>query len=178
VTPVLLMLATLSSTASAEPGPVGVTRQPTGIEGEPDGLGLGLVVGEPSGLAFAFRTGEETNIQGGLGWSFASGRLHLTGDYTRNLLILRPDDTPEVRFPVYAGVGGRVRMGFDDRGRGYYYGTYYEYGTSLGVRAPVGIALLPTNQRIDVFVELAPVLIVVPATYTTLDGAVGARIFL
>lgn len=174
MTPVLLMLATLSGTASAEPGHAGVTRQPTGIEGEPDGLGLGLVVGEPSGLAFAFRTGEETNIQGGLGWSFASGRLHLTGDYTRNLLIHRPEDTPEVRFPVYAGVGGRVRMGFDDdlgRGR-------YEHGTSLGVRAPVGIALLPTNQRIDVFVELAPVLIVVPATDTTLDGAVGARIYL
>ena len=114
MTAALLLLASFASTAQAEPGQVGVTRQPTGIEGEPEGLGLGIVVGEPSGLAFAYREGEETNIQGGIGWSFGYGRINVAADYTRNLLILRPDDTPEVRFPVYAGVGGRIWLGFDD----------------------------------------------------------------
>ena len=174
MTAALLILASIASTARAEPGQVGVTRQPTGIEGEPEGLGLGIVVGEPSGVAFAYREGEETNIQGGTGWSFGYGRINVAADYTRNLLILRPDDTPEVRFPVYAGVGGRIWLGFeDDFGRG-----RYAPGNSLGVRFPIGVAMLPTTQRVDVFVEVAPVLIVVPSTYTTLDGAVGARIYL
>ena len=171
--PALFFLASLPGTAWAQPSPIGVTRQPTGIEREPVGLGVGLVVGEPTGLSVAYRTGESTNLQAGLGWSFANSRLHLTGDYTRNLFIARPEESPDVRFPLYAGVGGRVKLGFnEDDGRG-----RDEASNSLGVRFPLGAAVLPTAQRVDVFLELAPVLLLLPETALALDGALGARIF-
>jgi hypothetical protein len=173
VTPALLLLAALTGTAEAQPSPVGVSRQPTGIEGEPEGFGMGLVLGEPTGLSFAYRTGEWTNIQAGLGWSFSNSRIHLTGDYTRNVFIARPDDTPDVRFPIYVGIGGRVKLGFnEDDGRG-----KDEASNSVGVRFPIGAAVLPTTQRLDVFLEIAPVLLLIPDTSFGLDGALGARIF-
>lgn len=173
MTPALLLLSALTGTAEAQPSPVGQSRQSTGIEGEPEGFGMGIVVGEPTGLSFAYRTGEWTNIQAGLGWSFSNSRIHLTGDYTRNLFIARPDDTPDVRFPVYVGVGGRVKLGFDeDDGRG-----KNEASNSVGVRFPIGAAILPTTQRLDVFLEIAPVLLLLPTTSFRLDGALGARIF-
>jgi hypothetical protein len=175
VTPALLLVAALTATAEAQPSQVGVTRQPTGIEGEPEGFGMGIVLGEPTGLSFAYRTGEWTNIQAGLGWSFSNSRIHLTGDYTRNLFIARPEETPDVRFPIYVGVGGRVKLGFDeddDNNRG-----KDEASNSIGVRFPIGAAVLPTTQRLDVFLEVAPVLQLVPSTAFGLDGALGARIF-
>lgn len=173
MTPALLLLAALTGTADAQPSEVGVSRQPTGIEGEPEGFGMGVVIGEPTGLSFAYRTGEWTNIQAGLGWSFSNSRIHLTGDYTRNLFIARPEDTPEVRFPIYVGVGGRVKLGFnEDDGKG-----KDEASNSVGVRFPIGAAVLPTHQRLDVFLEIAPVLLLLPSTAFRLDGALGARIF-
>jgi hypothetical protein len=173
--PLLTLLTLLSGAALATPSEFGVTQQPTGIEGKPDGFGIGLVLGQPTGLAFALRNEEKSNIQAGMGWSFQHRRIHLTGDYTRNLFIFRPDDTPKVRYALYAGLGGRVIIGSasgdSNKNRGDL------DAASLGVRVPVGFAMLPTDQRIDVFLEVAPVMLLIPSAKFGFDAALGSRIF-
>lgn len=175
MSPILTLLTLLAGTAHATPGPVGVTRQSTGIEGEPDGFGMGLVLGEPTGLAFALRDKEMSNIQAAVGWSFANGSLHLTADYTRNLIIFRPDDTPDVRYPLYVGIGGRLKVGNNNGDSNKNRGELD--AASLGVRVPVGCAMLPTEQRIDVFLEVAPVMLLIPSAAFGFDAALGSRIF-
>lgn len=172
----LLAGALLTAPAAAQPSGPGSTRQPTGIEGSPEGLGVGIQVGVPTGLAFAYRVGEWSNIQAGLGWSFSKGRLHLAADYTRNLFIIRPEETENVRYPFYVGAGGRLLLGANDDIQNNSNSGNLDQ-SSFGVRFPVGFAILPTEQAIDVFLEFAPVMLIVPDTTFGWDAALGFRIF-
>jgi hypothetical protein len=172
----LLAGALLAPPAAAQPSDVGMSRQKSGIEGAPEGFGVGIQVGVPTGLSFAYRAGEWSNIQAGVGWSFSRGRLHLAADYTRNLFIIRPEETENVRYPFYVGAGGRLLVGAnDDIPNNANSGRLDK--NSFGVRFPVGFAILPTEQAIDVFLEFAPVMLVIPDTTFGWDAALGFRIF-
>jgi len=139
----------------------------------PYGFGIGVVAGEPSGLSLAYRPGDQWMLQAAAAWSFPNNRLHLNLDYLYNITILDAPELGDVRFPVYVGIGARLRMG-DDWDRNWD-GDWDHEG--LGVRVPIGIALLPDRAPFDVFLEIAPALILIPATEGELDGGIGARFY-
>ncbi len=168
----------LSGAAHAAPGEVGVTRHPTGLEGVPEGFGIGLQVGEPSGLALALRRDDVTALQAAVAWSFSDARLHVNADYTRALFVFETDDAPNVRFPFYVGLGGRVRIAGEGGGGSDSNRRIEDEGSSLGVRVPVGITVLPREQRVDVYLEGAPVLLVLPEADVGWDAALGVRFYL
>lgn len=141
--------------------------------GDPYGIGVGVVAGDPSGLSFAYRPGDQWMLQAAAAWSFTADRLHLNVDYLYNITLLEPPDVGDVRFPVYVGVGARVRIG-DNWSRNWD-GSWDHEG--LGVRVPIGIALLPRRAPFDVFLEVAPAIILVPETDGELDGGIGARFY-
>lgn len=179
--PVVLSLCALlavSRPAAAAPGEVGVTRHPTGLEGLPEGFGIGLQVGEPSGLALALRRDEVTNLQAALAWSFSDARLHVNADYTRALFVFETEDAPNVRFPFYVGLGGRVRLAGESGGGNGNNRRGDDEGSSVGARVPIGITVLPREQRVDVYLEGAPVLLLLPEADVGWDAALGVRFYL
>jgi hypothetical protein len=68
------------------------------------------------------------------------------------------------RFPLYYGIGGRINTGGG-------------YDPSLAVRGVFGIAWLPHNTPIDVFLEVVPSLQLTPSTGFGIDAGIGARYF-
>lgn len=174
----LLLLVGGSRPAAAAPGEIGVTRHPTGLEGVPEGFGIGLQVGEPSGLALALRRDEVTNLQAAVAWSFSDARLHVNADYTRALFVFETEDAPNVRFPFYVGLGGRVRVSGDNGGSSNNNRRGDDEGSSIGARVPIGITVLPREQRVDVYLEGAPVLLVLPEADVGWDAALGVRFYL
>lgn len=134
----------------------------------PQGFGVGVVLGEPTGLSLAWRPNEAWLIQGHVGWSLSNERLRLNVDYLINLAHLNAAGAPNLDFTPYVGIGGRARIGDDDR---------HDHDTGIGVRVPVGMAMLPSNVPIDVFLELAPVVLLFPDTDFELDGGLGARFY-
>ena len=176
--PFLLGVFAGSRSAAAAPGEIGVTRHPTGLEGLPEGFGIGLQVGEPSGLALALRRDEVTNLQAALAWSFSDARLHINADYTRALFVFETDDAPNVRFPFYVGLGGRVRIAGDSGGGNDNNRRGDDEGSSVGARVPIGITVLPREQRVDVYLEGAPVLLLLPEADVGWDAALGVRFYL
>jgi hypothetical protein len=138
-------------------------------------LGLGVILGEPTGISAKYWTSGSNALAFGLGWSYEravwvwpNGRYHYTdprfhfhADYLwHSFGAIRSSE----RFPLYYGVGARMATGGVEAG-------------SLGVRGVVGIAWLPRSTHLDVFLELAPTLLLVPSTDLSAGAGFGARVF-
>ncbi len=133
------------------------------------GVGVGVIIGEPTGLSAKVWTSPSTAVALAAAWSF-SGRdaVHFHADYLlHNFKLLGP---PEL--PVYYGLGSRLKLRggkrSDDDDDG---------DILLGVRVPVGIAYHFPGAPIDIFVEIAPILDLVPDTDFSLNAALGARFY-
>lgn len=134
----------------------------------PEGFGIGVIGGDPEALvSWAWRPGDEWYLQGSAGWDLRDDAVHATVDYVLQPMILDVPDAPNVRFPLYVGVGARLRVGdgWDGEDEG------------LGVRVPFGISVTPTSVPLDFFLEIAPAVILFPQTEGELDGGLGVRFY-
>ena len=125
------------------------------------GMGLGLIVGEPTGISFKYWTGSTTAFDAALAWSFVDeGAFHIHGDYIfHNMRLI---SIPEGLLPFYYGIGARIKTADEAK---------------LGVRVPLGLAYLFQNTPIDIFLEIVPILDLIPETDFGLNAALGARYF-
>ncbi|MDI6803376.1 MAG: hypothetical protein QME58_05965 [Bacteroidota bacterium] len=126
------------------------------------GFGIGLMLGEPTGISLKTWTSPTNAIDAGLAWSFYKNpALHMHADYLwHDFDLIKTKE----RIPVYYGVGGRIRLGNKDNGR-------------IGVRGVFGIGFLLKQAPIDFFIELAPILDLIPGTTLNMNGGIGARYF-
>lgn len=126
------------------------------------GFGLGIILGEPTGISAKYWTGSTTALDFGLGYSFEkNSRVHLHGDYLFHVNNLF--QTTE-NIALYYGPGARLRL--------------VDVGDSrLGFRFDVGLVWIPKNAPIDVFIEVAPLLDIIPETDFSVNGGIGLRFF-
>jgi hypothetical protein len=130
-------------------------------EAQNKGFGAGIILGEPTGLSGKYWVSPTNAVDAGVAWAFTKkGFFHLHGDYLWH--FVDAIESTE-RFVLYAGVGGRLGFG-DDK-------------TRVGVRIPGGIAFWPKGAPIDVFLEVAPILDLIPATKLSGNGGLGIRYF-
>ena len=147
------------------------------LEGEPDGFGLGMVVGEPTGLSVAWRTQERSLWQGTVAWRIEEQLVRLGVDYLFNLTFFASDDTPSIRYPLYVGLGGVARFGRAPAGGTIAQAQGDSTTSPFGVRLPIGLTVLPSEHRVDAFVEACPVLGLYPNTQISWEWAIGARFY-
>ena len=138
-----------------------------------DGLGVGAIVGEPTGIVIKKWLGDTTAFDAAAAWSFsdnASFQLH--GDYLiHNFSLLDPDDLKGY-LPVYYGIGGRIKLKDENARNG-----RNDENALVGVRVPFGISYLFADAPVDIFVEIVPILDLVPDTDFGINGAIGARYY-
>lgn len=123
-------------------------------------FGVGVVFGEPTGVSFKSWLDERAAVDAAAAWSFADrSSFQIHADYLLHdfgLLIVKPG-----KLPIYYGLGGRAR--------------FRENDTDIGVRIPVGLSYIFATAPLDIFLELAPILDLVPATEFDLNGGIGIR---
>jgi hypothetical protein len=126
-----------------------------------NGIGLGLIVGEPTGISGKIWTGSSTAFDGGLAWSFIDeNAFQIHADYLfHNIRLIT---VSEGKLPFYYGIGARLKTASE---------------IQLGVRVPLGLAYLFQNVPIDIFVEVVPILDLIPKTDFQINAALGARYF-
>lgn len=132
-----------------------------GLFAQSSGLGAGIIVGEPTGISFKYWTGKLSAFDGAIAWSFGKeDAMHLHAD----MLWHNPDliAVSQGSLPVYYGIGVRIKL---------------EDKSKLGVRIPVGIAYQFVEAPFDIFLEIVPLLDLVPATDFGLNAAIGVRYF-
>lgn len=150
--------------------------------GEPyssqDTFGLGIMVGAPTGLAGKYFLGPDTAIDFGVG-AYRRVRFHSALQIHVDHLWHPVNLVSESAFdlPLYFGVGGRLLLREYDPDND----PDRDDDLHLGVRAPVGVAMVFTEVPIDVFFELALVvdLIVVgdDFLFADLNAALGFRYY-
>lgn len=139
------------------------------------GFGAGIILGEPTGISVKGWIGNDRAIDGAVAWSLRDrAYLSLHADLLfHNMELIK---LGKGRMPLYYGPGLRLRSWNGDR---YWdHGRWHRYDgsrTSLGVRFPVGLAYLPDKAPVDIFLELVPVLDLLPGTSFDVSGAIGAR---
>ena len=134
---------------------------PSNARSQDHGFGLGLILGDPTGLSAKAWLSSSNAVDMGMAWSFRSrGFLHIHGDYLWH--FTRAIQSQE-RFVPYAGIGGRLGVG--------------ESRSRLGIRIVGGIAWWSRDVPLDVFLELAPILDLAPATELSANGGIGARFY-
>jgi hypothetical protein len=137
-------------------------------------FGLGVIVGEPTGLSAKLWTSPTTAFDFGLGWSVGGDRLgtyngsydggsraHFHMDYLWHSFDAISSTE---RFPLYYGIGGRINTGAG-------------YNSSAAVRGVLGIAWMPHESPMDIFLEVVPSLQLTSTTGFAIDAGLGARYF-
>ncbi|MBC7662060.1 MAG: hypothetical protein H7249_20385 [Chitinophagaceae bacterium] len=126
-------------------------------------FGLGIVVAGPTGLTGEYVYGHNRDVAASIGW--ATDSLYLTIDHHWN----RKDwiKADGVGINVYYGLGVRY-LAWQDRDA---------ISHEIGARVPLGIQHIFREIPLQIFIELAPALILVDHTAFIIDLALGARYF-
>jgi hypothetical protein len=131
----------------------------TFVQAQEKGFGIGIVVGEPTGVSGKLWLGGQNALDMAAAWSFkGDGNLLLQADYvwhTFNLISVSSG-----KLPLYYGIGGRVILSEDPL---------------LGVRVPVGLDYMFSGAPVDIFLEIVPILDLIPSTDFDIGGGLGVR---
>lgn len=123
-------------------------------------FGLGVVIGAPTGFTGKLWYNKTNAMQVNLAWAFSS-------DFQMNVDYLWHRDgifkVPEGRMPLYFGPGLRAQFG--------------RYGTTLGISGVIGFEYIFQKEPFEIFLELSPAVLIVPATTAVLDGGFGFRYY-
>lgn len=139
-------------------------------------FGFGLILGEPTGLTLKGSIGRSNAWDLALGSSWF-GRLRIHGDYLWNVNAFNSR-----KAGLYFGLGGALGFGRGkgvvikgERGKWYYYDD--EDAFALGVRGVAGVNGMPFSAPVELFLEVAPVIGLTPATGLGTDIAIGIRYY-
>lgn len=124
-------------------------------------FGLGIIIGEPTGVIFKYWTSKTTAFDVAGSWSFVGeNSFHMHVDYLYHSFDLFKVERGKL--PVYYGIGARLSL--QDR-------------TRFGIRIPVGLSYMFDKAPFDIFLEIGPVLDLVPATEFNVLGFIGFRYY-
>ncbi len=140
----------------------------------PGKFGAGFMFGEPTGIAWKYRMSQMNAVDGAIGFSpYDRYRLHV--DY-----LWQSYPFHEPRLGLHYGVGAAIGFG---RTSYVVYSGRFAYSVSdnrdidFAARVPVGLFYQIPRSPVDLFVEVAPMLIFAPAGGIGIDGGLGARFY-
>jgi hypothetical protein len=137
-------------------------------------FGIGLILGEPTGISIKKWLDHNHAIDAAAAWSTSENHnFQLHADYLMHQYHVFRTDRHSGQLPVYYGVGGRVRLENEDNGKG-----HRSNDLLISFRMPLGISYLFAHVPIDIFVEVVPMLDIVPDTDFDINAAFGVRFYL
>jgi hypothetical protein len=124
-------------------------------------IGLGIVLGEPTGISFKIWNRQTVAFDAGAAWSIVDEKhFQLHGDLLfHNFGLFRVETG---RMALYYGVGARVWFASD---------------TIVSLRVPVGLSYEFEKTPVELFLEIVPMLDLIPSTEVGMGGAVGFRYY-
>ena len=124
-------------------------------------FGLGVVLGEPTGVSAKLWLGQTSAVDGVVAWSFVNNpSVTIHADYLFHFFDVFPIE--KGRLPLYVGIGGTISISPDP---------------DVGVRIPFGATYLFDTAPLDIFLEAAPIFLLLPATTFDFSGGLGIRFY-
>jgi hypothetical protein len=124
-------------------------------------IGLGIILGEPTGISFKIWNRQTVAFDAGAAWSIVDEKhFQIHGDLLfHNFGLFRVETG---RMALYYGVGARVWFASD---------------TIVSLRVPVGLSYEFEKTPVEIFLEIVPMLDLIPSTEVGMGGAVGFRYY-
>ena len=138
------------------------------------GWGFGMTLGDPTGFTVKYNSTKYNSWNFTLGSSYFGG-LRLGADY---LWHFNPFNSNNVI--MHVGFGGVIGFGeshsivFYNSNRHFY---LHEDETGIGIRGVVGIDYYPVSSPLEIFIEMGPLLGLVPRAGSAFDVAMGLRYY-
>lgn len=167
IAPSALVLAALviASAAPARASDIGSGRP----------FGLGIILGDPTGISGKWYINSENAIDFAVGAGWMGGHsLHVHADYLFHFMLVNHS---AFDLPLYIGVGPVFAFWYADR-HDPYWGSDDYWGDErfgLGVRVPFGISFQFNAVPLDLFLEVAPALALLPGIGFFVEGGLGLR---
>ena len=134
-------------------------------------FGAGILLGDPSGLTIKQWLNASNAFDVHVAFDFTDEAFTLLADYLFHFDAFRLKSRAQVDLPLYVGIGGKLLVDANDNKKN------NDAAVGLGVRIPIGIAVLFKQAPLEIFVEIAPGLSVIPATSAEIDGGLGIRYY-
>ena len=124
-------------------------------------LGLGIILGEPTGISAKLWLGDTHALDAAVAWSFQDeGSFYFHGSYLFHMMDLI--SVEQGSLPLYIGIGGKISLRDEPH---------------VGIRVPVGLAYIFPTAPVDVFLEIAPGIGLIPSTSPDWGAGLGVRYF-
>ena len=121
--------------------------------------GLGVMIGEPTGITLKSWFNQKNSIDAGLAWSLSGNdAIYIHADYQWHKWL----DVEKGNLAFFYGIGGRAIFAND---------------THFGVRIPLWLTYLAAEAPLEFFLEVAPVIDLIPDTDGDADGGIGIRYY-
>lgn len=144
-------------------------------------FGLGLQLGIPLGITGKVFIGGPAAIQFGLGGIFPFGGLGGWADIVFHFVQFNNGRQDLLKLSLYFGPGVQLGIAgpfyydnYEKAGRRY---NYFNSPFSLGIRVPLGFAIHWQKIPMDTYIEIAPVVYVLPGVFVVGEAAIGARYY-
>lgn len=141
-------------------------------------FGFGLSLGEPTALTLRFWTSRENS------WDAAVGRSYMGNPHFHASYLWHFNDAFESRIvSLYAGIGGIVGFGHPDGHwwHGYHDDDWYYHhdddNIAFAAKGVFGLQVIPRNTPLDIFLEIDPIIGLVPGFGFDFMPAVGIRFY-
>jgi len=128
--------------------------------GSAQDLVFGTELGQPMGVTAKYWLSSTLAVDGAMGYHF-NHNFDMHSDILWH--SFSSFDVSNGRLPFYMGAGGRVLLGNDSQ---------------FGLRLPIGVSFLSSNQPIEIFAEVAPVIQLITSIGLDVDGVVGIRLYI
>jgi hypothetical protein len=133
-------------------------------------FGAGFVIGEPTGIAWKYRINQINAVDGAIGFSpYNAYRVHV--DY-----LWQSYPFSEQNLAMHYGIGaafGSAGTAYSNRS-----GVLFrDRELGFGVRGVIGLNYLIRNSPVDLFFELAPLIVLTPNSASGIDLGFGARVY-
>ncbi len=136
-------------------------------------FGLGIILGEPSGLTLKQWFNPSNALDVHLAFDFTDDALAVFSDYLFHFDAFRISSGAGVDLPLYVGIGGKLLVDANDNNKN----NDKDTAVALGARVPIGLAVLLKKAPLEIFVEIAPGVLIIPRTTADIDGGVGVRYY-
>ena len=131
---------------------------------------LGIIIGDPTGLSFRQSLNKEHSWDAALAYSLFWGGFHFHANYLWDKAKVFSIEKQPIEF--YYGVGGRVKS-WTYRNESKIVKT--QRSLAIGPRFPFGLATNIETPRLQLFVEIAPVVDVLPEVDVDVNFGLGLR---
>lgn len=142
------------------------------VKAQPQGrFGAGFIVGEPVGISWKYRSSRTNAFDGAIGFLPDHGyRVH--ADYLWQSYPFNDEN-----LAVHYGAGMAIGSGRSEyivTNRGVFFRSQ-EVG--FGLRGVIGLNYLIRKTPLDLFLELAPLVVLTPNSASSVDLGFGARVY-